>query len=118
MQSITVFEHTQTTKEQLIETNIYNCIKHVYVKTPNPILKKRLRFVLLSWRAILRGKVAKTRKRLSLSPSGSVFEAVIMNDERFFLTKSIPALIHRLLKSYDKSFRVSFMRSDSLAPFE
>lgn len=108
MQTITIFEHIQLTKEQLIETNIYNDIKFVYSKTPNPILKYRMKFVLLSWRAILRGNGPKTWKNLPLSSSGSVFEAVIMNDERFFLTKSVPALIQRLLKSYDKSFRVSF----------
>lgn len=105
MQTLTVFEQIQLTKEQLESTRIVECMKDLYVETSNRYLKYRLEIVLRKWRDILQNKPLKMRKAHH-TVSSSVFEAIIMDDDRFFETTSVPELLHRLLKSFDKNYKV------------
>lgn len=105
MQTITVFEQVQLTKEQLQQTNVFECMESLYDDTPNQYLQYRLSFILTKWRDILREEPSKKRKT-HRAVSSSVFEAIIMDDDRFFKTKSVPELLHRLLKSFDRNYKV------------
>lgn len=105
MQTITVFDQITLTKEELMSTQIMDLMKDLQVETSNPYLKYRLEFVLQKWRAVLQNKPLKMRKSRS-AVSTSVFEAIITDDEQFFETTSVPELLHRLLKSFDKDYKV------------
>lgn len=77
-------------------------MNELHSETPNQYLKYRLEFVLKKWREILE----KEQKKKSHSPSSSVFEAILRDDDYFFQTTSVPELLHRLLKSFDKNYKV------------
>ncbi|XP_055300467.1 uncharacterized protein LOC129567520 [Sitodiplosis mosellana] len=108
MQTMSVFEQIQLTKEELESTKICEYMKDLYVETTNQYLKYRLEIVLHQWRDILRNAPMKQPKSRRVV-SSSVFEAVIMDDDRFFETTSVPELLHRLLKSFDKNYKVTDM---------
>lgn len=108
LQTLTVFEQIQLTKKQLESSEIYELMTDLYNETSDQFLKYRLELVLRKWRDVLKDEPAKVSKktRSRRSKSSSVFEAVIMDDDRFFKTTSVPELLHRLLKSYDKNYKV------------
>lgn len=105
LQSIGVFEQIDLTKEQLMTTKIMEYMNDLYVETPNQYMKYRLELLLKKWHYVLQGDRKKTRRSTHLV-SNSVFEAVIKADDRFFKTKNVPELLHRLLKSFDKNYKV------------
>ncbi|XP_031624660.1 uncharacterized protein LOC116341627 [Contarinia nasturtii] len=119
MQTITIFDQIQPTKEQLVASNVEECIKELYYDTPNAYLKYRLGFVIKKWRTILENETVKPDKP-GRAKSNSVFEAIIMDDDRFFETKSVPELLHRLLKSFDKNYKVIDMATilNTISMFE
>lgn len=61
--------------------------------------------LLCMWRETIRMESSKVRKPYRRT-SHSVFEAVIKDDDRFFKTKSVPELLDRLLKSFDRNYKV------------
>lgn len=67
-------------------------------------MKYRLESLLAGWRDIVH--VVPTKKRKTQHPT-SVFEAIIKDDDYFFETKSVPELLHRLLKSFDRNYKVT-----------
>lgn len=105
LQTLTVFEQIDLTKQQLKSSGIYELVKDLYAETSDRFLKYRLELVLCKWRDILKDQLLKKGKSRRTVCS-SVFEAVIMDDDRFFKTTSVPELLHRLLKSYDKNYKV------------
>lgn len=105
METIAVFEQIHLTKEQLAESNIMEYIKELNMETSNRYLKYRLKNILQKWRDIVKNDSFKMRKS-HRTVSSSVFEAVIMDDDQFFETTSVPELLHRLLKSFDKNYKV------------
>lgn len=80
-------------------------VQELYDQTPNHYLKYRLQNLLEMWHGVFqkRSKHHKSHR----STSNSVFEAIIMDDDSFFRTKSVPELLHRLLKSFDRHYKVS-----------
>lgn len=105
MQTIAVFDQINLTKEQLVSSKIMEYIKELYMETSNRYLKYRLKNILQKWRDIVKNDSLKMRKP-NRTVSSSVFEAVIMDDDQFFETTSVPELLHRLLKSFDKNYKV------------
>lgn len=101
---MTVFEQIQFTKKQLQDTRIMEFMNDLYEQTPNHYLKYRLESLLAGWRDIVH--VVPTKKRKTQHPT-SVFEAIIKDDDYFFETKSVPELLHRLLKSFDRNYKVT-----------
>lgn len=106
MQCINVYDQIQLTREQLNDTNVVECMKELLDDTPSKYLKSRLGAVLRKWRQILRNDKSKSKKQQRAKCS-SVFEAIITDDDQFFETTSVPELLHRLLKSFDKNYKVS-----------
>lgn len=98
-------EQLPLTKSQLEESNIIEHVAELYAQTPNEYLKYRLKVILEKWRGII--YVKPKWQKMHRSTSNSVFEAIIMHDDQFFHTKSLPELIHRLLKSFDENYKVS-----------
>lgn len=105
LEMLTVFEQIQLTKKQFQSSGIYELMQDLYDETSNGFLKYRLELVLCKWRDIVKDQPLKKGKSRR-TKSSSVFEAVIMDDDRFFRTTSVPELLHRLLKSYDKNYKV------------
>lgn len=101
---IQVFEQIPLTKAQLCDSDIMEHVQELYDQTPNDYLKYRLQNLLEMWRDVL--QVNSKRHKLHRSTSNSVFEAIIMDDDKFFRTKSVPELLHRLLKSFDRHYKV------------
>lgn len=104
LQMINVFEQTPLTKKQLYETNIIETVEDLHDQSPNQYLKYRLEILLSMWRKTIKMESSKQRK--ARRRSHSVFEAVIMDDDQFFKTKSVPELLNRLLKSFDRNYKV------------
>lgn len=100
-----MYEQIPLTKEQLKQTNIIATVKDLYDQSPNQYLKYRLEMLLCMWRETIRMESSKVRKPYRRT-SHSVFEAVIKDDDRFFKTKSVPELLDRLLKSFDRNYKV------------
>ena len=105
LQILNVYEQIPLTKQQLQKTNIIATVKDLYNQSPNQYLKYRLEILLGKWRGTVRMDSSKVRKPRR-STSKSVFEAVLMDDDRFFKTKSVPELLDRLLKSFDQNYKV------------
>lgn len=80
-------------------------VKDLYNQSPNQYLKYRLETLLCKWRDTMQMGSSKVRKAHRRT-SHSVFEAVIMDDDRFFKTKNVPELLDRLLKSFDRNYKV------------
>lgn len=81
-------------------------MEDLYVQTPNHYLKYRLELLLAAWRDVLQKDPTKKHKPRRPT-SSSVFEAIIEDDDYFFKTKSVPELLHRLLQSFDKNYKVN-----------
>lgn len=105
MQTLNAYEQIPLTQAQLQHTNILETAKDLLEQSPNEYLRYRLGLLLKGWRNIIQVDASKVR-RARRSTSHSVFEAVIMDDERFFKTKSVPELLDRLLKSFDQNYKV------------
>lgn len=103
MQTILVFDQIQFTKKQLKENKLIKYVNEIYEQSPNQYLKYQLEQLLQKWREIRATKTVKIRD--SHRPT-CVFDAIIMDDHRFFKTKCLPELLHRLLKSFDKNYKV------------
>lgn len=108
LQTLNAYEQIPLTKKQLQQTNILATAKDLYDQSPSEYLRYRLGLLLKMWRNIIQIDASKvhTPRR---SASHSVFEAVMMDDERFFNTKSVPELLDRLLKSFDRNYKVHFV---------
>lgn len=106
LQTINVYEQIPLTKEQLQQTNIIATAKDLCDQTPNQYLKYRLEMLLHMWRDTIQTESSKVRKSFRRTSVHSVFEAVIKDDDRFFKTKSVPELLNRLLKSFDRNYKV------------
>lgn len=105
LQTINVYEQIPLTKQQLQTTNIMATVKDLYDQSPNQYLKYRLEILLSMWRNTIQMDSSKVRKPYRRT-THSVFEAVIKDDDRFFKTKSVPELLDRLLKSFDRYYKV------------
>lgn len=92
-----------------MQTKIMEYMNDLYVETPNQYMKYRLELLLKKWHNVVQGDRKKTRHTKRVM-SNSVFEAVIKDDDRFFKTKSVPELLHRLLKSFDKNYKVHLLK--------
>lgn len=101
---IQVFEQISLTKTQLCKSNIMEHVQELYDQTPNHYLKYRLQNLLEMWHGVFQKR---SKHQSHRSTSNSVFEAIIMDDDSFFRTKSVPELLHRLLKSFDRHYKVS-----------
>lgn len=82
------------------------CMEDLYVQTPNQYLKYRLESLLVVWRDILHVNMT-SKQKPRRETSSSVFEAIIKDDDHFFRTKSVLELLHRLLQSFDKNYKVN-----------
>lgn len=82
-------------------------MEELCTESPNQYLKYRLEHLLGMWRDVLHTYSSKTHE-VRRSPTKSVFEAIITHDDKFFRTKSVPELLHRLLKSFDQNYKVIF----------
>lgn len=101
-ETIALFEQIQFTKDQLESTKLIKYINKIYKKSPNQLLKYRLEILLNKWCEI-RDFYENNRPVCE-----SVFDAILNNDDDFFETKNIRELLHRLLKSFDKNYKVTF----------
>lgn len=104
MQTIMVFDQITISKEELENTNIIPCMEDLCADTPNRYLKYRLELVLDKWHSILAEKTIKHRQ--TDQPSNTVFDAIVNNDDEFFETKNVPELLHRMLKSFNRDYKV------------
>lgn len=105
LKTITDFEQMHLTKSQIKDTKIVERIRELYENTPNQYLKSRLELLLAKWIDICQNESVQLRKPKH-AVINSVFEAVIKNDDLFFETRNVPDLLHRLLKSFDKNYKV------------
>lgn len=109
--TIALFEQIQFTKDQLESTKLIKYINKIYKKSPNQLLKYRLEILLNKWCEI-RDFYENNRPVCE-----SVFDAILNNDDDFFETKNIRELLHRLLKSFDKNYKVTFSSENFFCVF-
>lgn len=114
LHTISIFEHINLSKEQLIDSKIVQEMQYVHFKTTNEYLKYRLEFLLQKWSNIVNIPPA---KKVRSTVSNTVFEAIINDDDKFFETTSVPVLLHRLLKSFDKNYKVHFYNVNHTSKF-
>lgn len=89
-------EFEKLTQRELKKVNLPKKLKSVRQNSRNKYLINRIKLLEKKWK----------RSEIKCR-STNVFDAIITGDHDFFETKSVPDLLQRLLKSFDKDYNVS-----------
>lgn len=106
IQSVTIFEQIELTREQLEDAKLIKKVENLRLRTPNQYLAYRLELLLQKWNNFLQkesGYLAVLPRKMS----DSVFDAVIENDVEFFKTDDVYVLMHRLHNSFHQNGKVN-----------